>query len=147
MSHFLKPVGLPDWIGHAGIWRFTAEYSGKVIPDFTPSAVEPVFGTEPDYTELSELFQIPGFDPEEYVRQQVGAFNRLYNYQIERYYHSAGFKIDADLIYGKMIPSVFTMYNFTSRDLLVIPEVKLSHQMDCQLLQGLKLFRNEGFTV
>ena len=77
-----------DW--SSGIWRFTAEYSGKVILDFTPSAVDPVFGTEPDYAELSELFQIPGFDPEDYVRQQVAAFNRFYNYQLEKYYHSGG---------------------------------------------------------
>lgn len=111
-----------DW--SSGIWRITAEYSGKAILDFTPSAVDPLFGTEPDYARLSELFQIPEFDPQDYVRQQVEAFNRLYNYQLEKYCHSAGVRIDADLLYGKIIPSVFTMYNITSRDLLVIPEVK-----------------------
>ena len=111
--------------GSSGIWRFTAEYSGKYVLDFTPSAVDPVFGTDPDYTKLAELFQMPDFNPSDYAREQVAAFNRLYNYQLERFYHSAAIRIDADLMYGRMAPSVFMMYNFTSRDLLVIPQVKL----------------------
>jgi hypothetical protein len=111
-----------DW--SKGIWRFTAEYSGKAILDFTPSAVDPVFGTEPDYAKLAELFQIPGFNLRDYVQQQVAAFNRLYNYQLKQYYHIAGLRIDADVLYGRMVPSLFTMYNLTSRDLLIIPELK-----------------------
>ena len=127
-----------DW--STGIWRVTAEYSGKVILDYMPPAVDPVFGTEPDYAKLAELFQIPDFDPQEYVRQQVAAFNRLYNYQIHRYYHTAGFKVDADLIYGKMVPSVFTMYNFTSRDLLFIPEVKFKPADGLSITAGAEIY-------
>jgi hypothetical protein len=70
------------------------------------------------------LLAIPGFNLEEYVRQQVGAFNRLYNYQLKRFYHSAAFKIESELVYGKLTPSVFSMYNLSSRDLLIIPEIK-----------------------
>ncbi len=55
----------------------------------------------------------------------MAAFNRLYNYQLRRFYHSAGLKIDADPLYGRILPSVFTMYNFTSGDLLIIPEIKI----------------------
>ncbi len=29
------------------------------------------------------------------------------------------------MLYGKFSPSVFTIYNFTSRDLLIIPEMKI----------------------
>lgn len=111
-----------DW--SPGKWRIISEYSGKTIPGFTPSEVDPVIGTEPDYYALAELMAIPGFDLESYVRQQVGAFNRLYNYQLERYYHSAGVRIETDLIHGILMPSFFVMYNFTSRDLLLIPEIK-----------------------
>ena len=118
---FKGVIGI-DW--SSGNWRITGEYSGKYIPDFTPATVDPVIGTEPDYSELAELLSITGFDLESYVRQQVGSFNRLYNYQLEKHYHSAGIRIEADLIYGKLIPSFFTMYNFTSRDLLLIPEIK-----------------------
>jgi hypothetical protein len=108
-----------DWA--IGNWRFTAEYSGKSIIDFVPATVEPIIGTEPDLSQLAYMLTIPNFNMEEYVRQQVGAFNRLYNYQLEKSYHSAGFRIESDLFYGKLTPSVFTLYNFTSRDFILIP--------------------------
>jgi hypothetical protein len=111
-----------DW--SSGIWRIIGEYSGKAIFDFTPVIVEPVIGSEPDYVKLAELLAIPEFDLEDYVREQVSAFNRLYNYQLEKSYHSAGLRIETDLLYGKLTPSIFTLYNFTSRDLLLIPEIK-----------------------
>ena len=111
-----------DWM--PGNWRFTAEYSGKVIPGFEAASAEPFIGTEPDLTELAILMADPDFVLEEYMRQQVGAFNRLYNYQIEKTCHSAGLRIETDLFYSKLTPSVFSLYNFTSRDFLLIPEIK-----------------------
>jgi hypothetical protein len=68
--------------------------------------------------------QTPGFDLSEYIRQQVSAFNRLYNYQLKEYYHSLNGRIESDLLYGRLSPSVTIMYNLTSEDLLVIPEIK-----------------------
>ncbi|MBN2863162.1 MAG: hypothetical protein JXN62_08385 [Bacteroidales bacterium] len=111
-----------DWM--TGNWRFAVEYSGKTIPDFKASPVEPFIGTEFDPAQLAILMADPGFDISEYVRQQVGAFNRLYNYQLEKSYHSAGLRIEADLAYGKLTPSFFTLYNFTSKDLLIMPELR-----------------------
>jgi hypothetical protein len=110
-----------DWT--TGDWRLILEYSGKTMPGFVPSAVDPVLGSEPDYAELAALLATPGFDMEEYVREQVGAFNRLYNYQMEKTYHSAGFRIEKEMSYGKVTPSLFTLYNFTSRDLIIMPEL------------------------
>jgi hypothetical protein len=112
-----------DW--SAGIWRFTGEYSGKFVSEFSPSTVDPVIGTETDFSRIAELLAIPGFNPEDYVKLQVGAFNRLYNNQLNQYYHSAGLRLEADMMYGKLLPSVMTMYNFTSCDLLLIPEIKI----------------------
>jgi hypothetical protein len=112
-----------DW--STGIYRFTGEYSGKYIAEFTPSSVAPFIGTEFDLAQLAALSANPQFDPEYYVRQQVEAFNRLYNNQLKQYYHSAGLRIEAEMLYGKLLPSVLTMYNFTSHDLLLIPEIKI----------------------
>ena len=112
-----------DW--SKGIWRFTGEYSGKFVADYTPSSVEPVIGTETDFSQIAALLAIPGFDIEDYVKLQVGAFNRLYNNQLKQYYHMAGLKVEADLLYGTLFPSVTTLYNFTSHDMLLIPEVKI----------------------
>lgn len=111
-----------DW--SKGIWRIAAEYSGKYIIDYYPSAFDPVLGMDSDFSKYAQILQDPNLDLHEFVRQQVAAFNRLYNYQLEKYYHSAAFKIDADLLYGKLSPSILTMYNFTSKDLLVLPEIR-----------------------
>jgi len=109
----------------AGIWRFTGEYSGKYIGDYTPASVEPLIGSELDISQLAALLAIPGFSIEDYAKLQVEAFNRLYNNQLKQYYHSVGLRVEAEFIYGKLLPSVMSMYNFTSHDLLMIPEIKI----------------------
>jgi len=48
----------------------------------------------------------------------------LYNYQLERTYHTAGLRVETDLAYGKITPSVFTLYNFTSHDFILMPELR-----------------------
>ena len=111
-----------DW--SSGNWRFTGEYSGKVIPGFVASSVSPFIGTDLDPAQLAILLGTPGFNLREYVRQEVSAFNRLYNYQLKRSYHSAAFRVEKDMLYGKLTASVFTLYNFTTRDLLVMPELR-----------------------
>jgi hypothetical protein len=112
-----------DW--STGVWRFTGEYSGKYITDFSPTSVAPLIGTEIDYSQLAQFLATPGFDIEAYVKQQVGAFNRLYNNQLKESYHTGSLKVVAEILYGKLLPSVITMYNFTSHDLLLIPEIKI----------------------
>ncbi len=111
-----------DWT--PGAVRVTAEYSGKKVLDFYEAPYDPILGTEPDMQQLMELFSTPGFDPVEFTRLQIEAFNRLYNNQIYEYYHSAGLRFEAELFYGRLIPSLTTVYNFTSKDLLVRPALK-----------------------
>ena len=117
----IKWVAGIDWM--KGNWRITGEYSGKTIPGFEPSPVEPALLAEPDPAVLALLMSIPGFSLADYMHQQVGAFNRLYNYQMEQFYHSGGIRVETDLFYGKLTPSVTALYNFTSRDLMLMPEV------------------------
>jgi hypothetical protein len=111
-----------DWT--PGAVRLTAEYSGKKVLDFYESPYAPIIGTEPDMAKLAELFSTPGFDPVEFTRLEVEAFNRLYNNQMYEYYHSAGLQLETDLLYGKLIPSLTGVYNFTSHDLLLMPVLK-----------------------
>jgi hypothetical protein len=134
----VKWVAGMDW--SPGNFRITGEYSGKFLPKFTVAEAAPIIGTEPDYAKLAELLSIPGFDIMEYVRQQVEAFNRLYNYQLKKSYHSAGLRVEAELLYGKMLPSVFTMYNFTSKDLTLIPEIKYKPADGLTIVAGAELF-------
>jgi len=119
----LKLVFGSDW--SSGNWRISGEYSGKRVNHFTAQDTKPLIGSEPDYALLAQLMRDTGFNLSEYVRQQVGAFNRLYNYQLKKYYHSAAFRVETDVAYGKLIPSVLSIYNFTSHDFLLLPEVKI----------------------
>ena len=43
---------------------------------------------------------------------------------MHRIYHSTGIRIEHELAWGRVIPSLFAMYNLTSCDLLMIPEIK-----------------------
>lgn len=122
------PFSQLDWVAGLdwtpGALRMTAEYSGKKVFDFYEAPYEPILGTEPDMQQLMELFNTPGFDPVEFTRLQIEAFNRLYNNQMHEYYHSAGLRLETDLLYGRLIPSVTAVYNFTSKDLTVRPAMR-----------------------
>ena len=82
----------------------------------------------------------PGFDPVEYARLQTEAINRLYNYQMKEYYHSAGAKLEAEFLYGKLIPSVSAVYNFTSEDLLILPAIKYKPSDGVTIAAGLEYY-------
>lgn len=111
-----------DWT--PGELRITAEYSGKKVLDFYEAPYDPFIGTTLDMAEMMELFSTPGFDPIEFTRSQIEAFNRLNNNQIFEYYHAAGLRFEAELFYGRLIPSLTTLYNFTSRDVMFRPALK-----------------------
>jgi hypothetical protein len=108
----------------SGNWRFLIEYNGKFVYDYIPSATLPVLGSAEDFNIPPSILADPLFNPYDYVKQQVGAFSRLYNYQLEKTYHSAGMRIESDFMYGRLTPALYSLYNFTSHDLLVIPEVR-----------------------
>lgn len=111
-----------DWT--PGTVRVTAEYSGKKVIGFYDAPYDPILGTEPDMQQLMELFGTPGFDPVEFTRLQIEAFNRLYNNQLHEYYHSAGVRIETDLMNGRLLPSVTTLCNFTSKDFTLRPSIR-----------------------
>jgi hypothetical protein len=102
--------------------------------------VDPIIGTGFNFSQMAAMFAIPGFDPEALVKQQVASFNRLYNYQLNEYYHSAGLRVEAEFLYGRFLPSLFTIYNFTSRDLLIIPEMKIKPADGLTITIGAELY-------
>lgn len=127
-----------DWT--PGAFRATLEYYGKRVLDFYQSPYDPIIGAEPDLAALAVLFSTPGFDPVEYARMQVEAFNRLYDNQLHEYYHSVGLNMETDLLYGRLVPSVSTMYNFTSHDLLILPAIKYKPSDGLTLGMGLEYY-------
>ncbi len=127
-----------DWT--PGIFRITAEYSGKKILDFYEAPYPPFIGSESDPAALAELFATPGFNPVEYVRLQTEAFNRLYNNQLKEYYHSAGLRIEAETFYGRLTPSLSGIYNFTSHDLVLMPSLKYRPSDGVALIAGVEFY-------
>ena len=128
--------------GQPGYGDLPGEYSGKYIIDFTPAEVDPhhrnrfrIFRRVAAIVCNSGVWILRA-----YVKQQVGAFNRLYNYELNEYYHSAGLRVEAEMFYGKFLPSVFTIYNFTSRDLLIIPEIKIKPADGLAITVGAEIY-------
>jgi hypothetical protein len=134
----VKWVAGLDW--SSGNLRITGEYSGKYIAHFEAVEASPIIGTTPDYSKLAEMLTIPGFDLKDYVKKKVGSFNRLYNYQLKQYYHSAGVRVETELLYGKILPSVYSMYNFTSGDFLIIPEIKYKPSDGLTFVAGAEIY-------
>ncbi len=133
----LKWVAGLDWF--SGNWHFIGEYSGKYVARYYPSPVKPLTAG-PDYTELALLLSDPSFDLREYVREEVAAFNRLYNYQLKRYYHSFALRIETNFLYDKIVPSLFSSFNFTSHELFVIPELKIKPSDGLTITTGAEVY-------
>jgi len=123
-----------------GIFRITAEYSGKKVLDFYEAPYPPFIGSESDPAALAALFATPGFNPVEYVRLQTEAFNRLYNNQLKEFYNSAGLRIEAETFYGRLMPSVSGIYNFTSHDLVLLPSLKYRPSDGVAIIAGLEFY-------
>jgi hypothetical protein len=136
------PFPMLEWVTGIdltpGDFRITAEYSGRKIFDFYESPYDPLIGREPDLAQLAQLFTDPLFNPEEFLRLQTEAFNRLYNNQLKEYYHSAGLRIEAETLNGRLIPSLSGIYNFTSRDLVLIPALRYKPSDGLTISAGLE---------
>lgn len=70
--------------------NLVAGYKGKYIINYTrPEADPSLMGGQEEIYELLQTGFIPtGEAIDGIIREQIGAFNRLYNYQMEEYYHT-----------------------------------------------------------
>ncbi len=127
-----------DWT--PGPVRMTIEYSGKRVIDFYESPYPPLIGTELDMNELSQLMSTPGFDPVEFIRMQTESFSRLYNNQLYEYYHMVGLRFEGDLMYGRLTPSLTTMYNITSKDFMISPAIRFKPSDGVTLSAGMDFY-------
>ncbi len=105
-------------------WRITAEYSGKFVPDYVQPLTDPIIGSDPDPGQIALLLSVPGFDPVDYLRMQIASFNMLYTYQQHKFNHTGGLSIEREILFGRLIPSVKTLYNFTTSELALTGEIR-----------------------
>ncbi|MCD4711632.1 MAG: hypothetical protein K8R52_12365 [Bacteroidales bacterium] len=84
-------------------WLTTiAGYYGKCILDFTPAVATPALSP---------------------VREQIEAFNRLYNYQLEEYYHSVFLLLKGNFLHDLLELSLPVIYNITTEEWIFQPSI------------------------
>ncbi|HVN59586.1 MAG TPA: hypothetical protein VMT63_14915 [Bacteroidales bacterium] len=142
------PMQEIKWVAGADItlgnWTFTGEYSGKYLPGFVPATADPIIGTEPDYAKLAALLATPGFDLQGYMKDEIGSFNRLYNYQMKEWYHQAGLRVEGDMAYGRLLPSLFTLYNFSTREIMLVPQIRFKPADALTLVAGAEIWSGKS---
>jgi hypothetical protein len=102
-----------------------AGYYGKYILDFVPAQANPELSAEQEqFLPLVEGgMNLTSEVLDAVVREQVGAFNRLYNYQLEECYHSTFLILRGDFFQSKLEISVPLIYNISTEEWIAQPSV------------------------
>ncbi len=99
-------------------WTAIAGYYGKYILDFSPALAEPALSA--DLEQYLPLMQEEmGIGPEELdalIKEQIAAFNRLYNYQLEEFYHSVFLVLKGDFFQNKLEIHAPLIYNISTEE-------------------------------
>ena len=100
-------------------------YYGKYILDFVPAQANPELSAEQEqFLPLVEGgMNLTSEVLDAVVREQVGAFNRLYNYQLEECYHSTFLILRGDFFQSKLEISVPLIYNISTEEWIAQPSV------------------------
>lgn len=108
-----------------GNFDLIAGYYGKHILEFEETSAPPSLSPDRDY--LMRLIQQQVADPLEsidaVIRNQVTAFNRLYNYQLEATYHSAFLVLRGHFLHNLLEASLPLVYNVTTEEWILQPQV------------------------
>jgi len=104
---------------------FLAGYYGKYISDFIPPVRTPELSFDSNMLVAlmqSGLVITPDIVDDE-IRNRIKAFNMLYNYQMEEFYHSAFVVLKSNFFYDKLELSIPVIYNFTSEEWTIRPGI------------------------
>jgi len=131
-------------IERSGSWLTTiAGYYGKFIMDFTPALAEPVLSA--DQGQLLPLIQgetnVTTDVVDNLVKEQVAAFNRLYNYQLEEFYHSVFLVLKANLFHDMLEISLPVIYNITTEEWTTQPSISWAPADGMRVKAGYSGFR------
>jgi hypothetical protein len=113
-------------IEKSGSWlTVIAGYYGKYILDFVPAQAAP--GLSAEQEQFLPLVE-GGIDLisdviDEAVREQVAAFNRLYNYQLQEYYHTTFLVLRGDFFHNILEVSLPVIYNITTEEWMAQPAI------------------------
>lgn len=102
-----------------------AGYYGKSVLEFTPPQAEPGLSLGMDQFEPLIQSGIPITTDmlEEAARGQIGAFNRLYNYQLEKQYHSVFLVLKEDFLHDQLELELPLVYHITTNEWIIKPSL------------------------
>ncbi len=100
-------------------------YYGKHILGFTPAVAEPILSA--DQEQFLPLMQggmiITSEMIDGVIKEQVAAFNRLYNYQLKEYYHSAFILLKGNFLHDLLEISMPVTYNISTEEWMAQPSI------------------------
>ena len=113
-------------IEKSGSWlTVIAGYYGKYIMDFVPAQAAPELVAEQEqFLPLVEAgINLTSDLVDAAVREQVAAFNRLYNYQLEEFYHSTFLVLKGNFFHNILELSVPLIYNISTDEWIAQPSI------------------------
>lgn len=114
------------------------EYSGKYICGYEKPAADPVL---PELSSFEEFAALPPEQVSEYIHLQISSFNRLYNYQLEEYYHFAGLRLSYEKDFALFTPSLNILYNITAGEYMIRPALGISPSDNLEIMLGAGIYR------
>lgn len=139
-----KHIMFPEISWAAGIERLLgdllvlAEYSGKYICGYEEPAADPVL---PEQSAFEELAALPPEQVSEYIDLRISSFNRLYNYQLEEYYHFAGLRLSYEKDFALLTPSLNILYNITAGEYMIRPVLSISPSDNLEIMLGAGIYQ------
>jgi hypothetical protein len=107
-----------------------AGYYGKYILDYSSPAAEPSLSAGQDqFLQLMQLgIPLTHETIDDMVGEQVKAFNRLYNYQLEERYHSVFLMWKGNFWYDRLELTMPVIYNITTAEWVLQPGISYGIQ-------------------
>ncbi len=114
-------------------------YYGKYIIDYFPALVEPLLSPSQEQFANLMLLGIPltGEIIDGIIIEQLGAFNRLYNYQLEEQYHTVFLIWKRNFWVDRIELTIPVIYNITTEEWIFQPGVSYSPSDGIKILMGL----------
>ena len=112
-----------EWMGSQ--LNLITGYYGKHILAYEPSGAEAYLSADPgQFMDLIEQGTLPTSEEvDQGVRDRIGAFNRLYNYQLEENYHSVFLAGKLFLWHDQLEIGFPVVYNLTTEEWLLRPGI------------------------
>ena len=108
-------------------WTLVAGYYGKYILDFYEASAPPSLSADEEMinsTSGNGMMPSPGM-LEQAFRDRVAAFNRLYNYQLREYYHTAFLSFRGSWLGERLELELPATFNLTTGEWMIRPVLAL----------------------